>query len=75
MIRGPRPRPPAQVVDRIEEAARLIQHGTNVVLVVDPEAAAVAGFTRGPGRLAVMVGRLDDPGVRAAAVEMAAELF
>jgi hypothetical protein len=65
----------ARVVDRVDEADRLTRQGVNVVLVVDPVAGAVVHPTGGPGRLAVMVGRLDDPAVRAAALEMAAELF
>jgi hypothetical protein len=67
--------PRARVVDRVDEADRLTRQGVNVVLVVDPVAGAVARPIGGPGRLAVMVGRLDDPAVRAAALEMAAELF
>jgi len=67
--------PPARVVDRVEEAVRLVRQGTNVVLVVDPDVGPIPGLAGGPGRLAVMVGRLDDPTVRAAATEMAAELF
>lgn len=46
-----------------------------MVLVVDPDAEAVPHPIGGPGRMAVMVGRLDDPAVRAAALEMAGELF
>jgi hypothetical protein len=64
----------AIIVDRVEKAAVLMEQGTNVVLVVDADAAPVRPAA-GPGRLAVMVGRLDDPTVRAAAEEMAAELF
>ncbi len=49
--------------------------GDDVVLVVDPDAGSGGAPDGGPGRLAVMVGRLEDPAVRAAAREMAAELF
>ena len=52
-----------------------MRQGTNVVLVIAPNAGAVALPTDGPGRLAVMVGPIDDPAVTAAAREMAAELF
>jgi hypothetical protein len=71
------PDPPvtAVIVDRAEEAAVLMAKGTNVVLVVDAGADPVALPAAGPGRVAVMVGRLDDAAVRAAAEEMAAELF
>jgi hypothetical protein len=63
------------VVTTIEEAAELVRLGTNVVLVLDPDSATVVGPTDGPGRLAIMVGRIDDPAVMAAAREMGAELF
>jgi hypothetical protein len=73
--RAPHPRPPARVVDSLEEAADLVRQGTNVVLVTDRDAAAVRYAAGGPGRLALMVGPIDDPAVMAAALEMAAELF
>jgi hypothetical protein len=66
---------PARVVDSREEAAELVRHGTNVVLVIAPNEGAMMHPTEGPGRLAVMVGLIDDPAVMAAALEMAAELF
>jgi hypothetical protein len=72
------PSRPARIVESIEEAADLTRRGTNVVLVVSPDAEdPEAGVypTGGPGRLALMVGRIDDPAVRAAAREMAGELF
>ena len=71
----PDPLVTAVIVDGVEEAAVLMATGTNVVLVVDAGADPVTLPTAGPGRLAVMAGRLDDPAVRAAAEEMAAELF
>jgi hypothetical protein len=46
-----------------------------VVLVVSPDADAVVYPTGGPGRLALMIGPIDDPAVMAAAREMAEELF
>ena len=73
--RTPHPRLPARVVDRAEEAADLMRQGTNVVLLTDPNAESVVYPTGGPGRLALMVGRIDDPAAMAAAREMAAELF
>jgi hypothetical protein len=63
------------IVDRDSLAADLVQQGTDIVLVIDPDAAYVPVSRRGPGRVAVLIGRLDDPGVRSAAEEMAAELF
>jgi hypothetical protein len=63
------------VVDDVVAAARLIAAGQNVVLVVDPDGDQVAWPSGGPGRLAVLVGSVDDPAVRAAAEVMAAELF
>jgi hypothetical protein len=75
-IKGvPDSRPPARIVDRVEAAEHLVRRGINVVLVIDPDAGAAALPTGGPGRVAIMVGRLDDPIVRASAQEMAAELF
>jgi hypothetical protein len=62
-------------VDDAATAADLLVRGVNVVLVVDPDACPVALPEEGPGRLALMMGRLTDPGVRAAAQAMAAELF
>jgi hypothetical protein len=66
---------PARIVDSREEAAELVRQGTNVVLVLAPNAAEMTRPTDGPGRLAIMVGLIDDPAVMAAALEMAAELF
>lgn len=71
---------PARVVDSREEAAELVRQGSNVVLVIapnagDPNAGEMTRPTDGSGRLAVMVGLIDDPAVMAAALEMAAELF
>jgi hypothetical protein len=63
------------VVFSPEEAADLMRRGTNVVLVLDPNAAPAVCPTGGPGRVAVMVGDSADPAVRAAAREMVAELF
>lgn len=67
----------AAIVDSAEEATRLLDRGQNVVLLVDPDAAQVVwpAGGRGAGRLAVLVGRPDDPVARAAAAAMAAELF
>ncbi len=67
--------PPARVVDQVGEAADLIRRGVDVVLVTGPNAAAVGYPTEGPGRLALIVGPVDDPAVVEAAREMAAELF
>lgn len=67
--------PPARIVASIEAAADLLRQGTNVVLVLDPDAGPVVGPPDGPGRLALMLGRVDDPAVMAAAREMLAELF
>ena len=69
------PGPPARVVDQVDEAADLIRQGINVVLVTDPNTAAVGYPTGGPGRLALMAGPMDDPAVVEAARQMAAELF
>ena len=69
------PASPARVVDSRDEAAELVRQGTNVVLVIAPNAGDMTRPTDGPGRLAVMVGLIDDPAVMAAALEMAAELF
>jgi hypothetical protein len=66
---------PARIVDSCDEAAELVRQGTNVVLVIAPNAGDTTRPTDGPGRLAVMVGLIDDPAVRAAALEMASELF
>jgi hypothetical protein len=63
------------VVDQASAAFRLAQPGASVLLVVDPDDDYVALTTTGSGHLAVMVGRLDDVGVRRAAEEMAKELF
>jgi hypothetical protein len=73
--RAPEPRPPAPVVHRVQEAADLIRQGTHVVLVTDRDDGTSVYPTGGPGRLALMVGPIDDPAVMAAAREMAAELF
>jgi hypothetical protein len=63
------------VVDDVGAAAGLLARGVNVVLVVDPGVGQVTLPAAGPGRLAVFIGRPADPGVRAAALAMAAELF
>jgi hypothetical protein len=63
------------IVDRAPVAAALAEQGTDVVLVLDPDAGYVPSQRRGPGRVAVLIGRLEDPVVRSAAEEMAAELF
>lgn len=63
------------VVDQASAAFRLAQQGASVLLVVDPDDDYVALPATGSGRLAVMVGHLDDVGVRSAAEEMAKELF
>jgi hypothetical protein len=63
------------VVDDVTAAAALVARGVNVVVVVDPDADPVRLPPAGPGRVALMVGRLADPEVRAAAEAMAAELF
>jgi hypothetical protein len=63
------------VVDQASAAVRLKQRGARVLLVVDPDDEYVALPTTGSGQLAVMVGHLDDVGVRRAAQEMAKELF
>ncbi|HET6875037.1 MAG TPA: hypothetical protein VFH70_09675 [Acidimicrobiales bacterium] len=61
------------VVTGDEEEARLwVSAGHRVVLVVAPDGAVVQPI---PARMAVMVGDLSDPVVRAAAEEMAAELY
>ena len=71
----------ARVVGDPAEAARIVAGGSPVVLVSrDPSAlsAAVASAPDDAGRerlLAVMVGDLEDPGVVAAALEMAGELW
>jgi hypothetical protein len=69
------PPPGPRIVDRVEEAAELMTQGTDVVLVLDPGVGHITLPSGPPGRLAVLVGRLDEPAVRAAAEEMAAELF
>ena len=43
--------------------------------MVDPDAAPIGQISPGPGRVAVFVGSLTDPGVRQAALAMHAELF
>jgi hypothetical protein len=43
--------------------------------VIAPDAGYVPALGSGPGRVAVLIGRLEDPIVRSAAEEMAAELF
>jgi hypothetical protein len=63
------------VVDDVAAALELLAGGINVVLVMDPGRGQEALPPDGPGRLAVLVGRAADPEVRAAAEEMAAELF
>jgi hypothetical protein len=63
------------VVDDVATAMELLAGGINVVLVMDPGCSYVPVPPDGPGRLAVLVGRPADPGVLAAAEEMAAELF
>ncbi len=63
------------IVDRASVAVELARQGTDVVLVVDPDANYVPTESGGSGRVAVLVGRLEDPDARAAAEEMAAELF
>jgi hypothetical protein len=73
--RAPHPRRPARVVLDIEEAADLVRQGTNVVLVTDRDTETAEYAAGGPGRLALMVGPIDDLAVIAAAQEMAAELF
>ena len=63
------------IVDRAQVAAELARQGTDVVLVIEPDAGYVPTLGGGPGRVAVLIGRLEDPIVRSAAEEMAAELF
>jgi hypothetical protein len=63
------------VVDDVAAAAEFLACGINVVLVLDPGGDQVALPADGPGRLAVLVGRIADPLVLVAAEEMAAELF
>ncbi len=72
---SPPPLPPARIVGGVAEAAELISEGTDVVLLLDPDAGPVTLPSGGPGRLAILVGRPDDSAVRAAAEEMVAELF
>lgn len=73
--------PAPEVAVGTSEARRVLDRGGDVVVVVAPgdvgEAAAEVVELRagGPGRLAVMVGDPADPGVLAAAAEMAVELF
>jgi hypothetical protein len=63
------------IVNDTGAAADLLAEGRNVVLVIDPDAAEVVLPGDGAGRLAVLVGRLADQEVRAAAEQMARELF
>jgi hypothetical protein len=56
-------------------AGELLAEGVNVVLVADPACGEVVLPAPGPGRLAVLVGSLDDPVVAAAAAAMGSELF
>jgi hypothetical protein len=60
------------VVDDPAEAIRLVALGQCVVLVVESPPVPIV---EGPGRLAILVGPLDQPATWAAAREMAAELF
>jgi hypothetical protein len=55
-----------------EEARRWVAAGHRVVLVVASDATVLRPI---PARMALMVGDLSDPAVRAAAEEMAAELY
>lgn len=63
------------VVDDPKEALELARNGIDVVLVLAPRDAYVSLFRAGPGRVAVLVGEADDPGVAEAAAEMHRELF
>jgi hypothetical protein len=67
--------PAASVVEDQAEAARLVRDGERVVLILDPAAGPLGEWPEGPGRLALLVGTPGDPEVRAAAAEMAAELW
>ena len=67
------------VLDDPSAAAEAVAAGADVVLILPPgwtgppETVEIA--SRGPGRLAPMVGEPGDPVVRRAAAEMEAELF
>jgi hypothetical protein len=63
------------VVDEVKEVGALVRGGVDVVLLVDPAAGHVSLPAGGPGRVAVLIGRLDDEAARSAAAQMAAELF
>ena len=63
------------VVDDLDEAAVLIGRGVDVVVIVAPEEPHVDVGTRGPGRLALLVGDAANDEVRRAAVAMDMELF
>jgi hypothetical protein len=67
--------PARVVVEEVAAVADLLAVGINVVLVTDPDGGQVARPPEGRGRLAVLVGRITDPLVLAAAEEMATELF
>jgi hypothetical protein len=63
------------VVGQVAAATSLLARGIDVVLVVPPDGDHECLPATGPGRLAVFVGRLEDPAVWEAAEAMAAELF
>jgi hypothetical protein len=75
LVRTPAGPPRGSVVDTAAEADRLVRQGQNVVLLVDPGADQVIRPRRAEGRLALFVGEVGDPAVRAAAAVMAGELF
>jgi hypothetical protein len=67
------------VVEDPAVAAALVAAGSRVVLMIDPDSpdqdSPRTVWPEGPGRLAVFLGRPDDPAARSAAAEMAKELF
>jgi hypothetical protein len=68
--------PPALVTDSVSDALAAVESGRPVVLVGSDGAALVAAVAGvDPGRLALMVGDPADAATRAAAEEMAAELW
>jgi hypothetical protein len=63
------------VTDDPEQAAAVVAAGGLAVLVVDDSRAGSLPWPEGPGRMALLVGREDDPVARAAAASMDRELF
>lgn len=63
------------VVDDPEQAVSVVAAGGRVVLLVDRAAPGVVRWPDGHGRMAVFVGRPDDPADVAAAAAMDRELF